>query len=108
MDEDRDDAMMRALFAEAPRPPMADERFVGRVMEKVGARRAAAQTQASYITWAGVTAAAVLFLTNGATIIAELSRAAMSVGGDSLQSGSITLMLAGLAAGGAYLLTQRV
>lgn len=108
MDEDRDDAAMRALFADASRPPMADERFVGRVMEKVEARHAAAQSQANYITWAGVAAAALLFLTNGTTIIAELSRAAMTVGGPGVQSGSLTLMLAGMAAGGVYLLTQRV
>jgi hypothetical protein len=108
MDEDRDDAMMRSLFAEAPRPPMADQRFVSGVMEKVEARRAAAQAQAGYVTWAGVAAAALLFVTHGTTIVAELSRVAMTMGGPGLQSGSITLMLGGIAAGGAYLLTQRV
>lgn len=47
MTEEGEDARMRALFGEAPRPPMGDEEFVSRVMGRVAEAKASRNVQRS-------------------------------------------------------------
>lgn len=62
MTDDRDDRALEALFAEAPRPPMGDEAFVGVVMGRVAAfeTRKKGSRQAVGLGLFGLTAGAMI------------------------------------------------
>ncbi len=109
MSEDRDDAMLRALFAEGERPPMADERFVAKVMGRVQEERARVQEWVNWGVWAGAAAAGLMFVAKGPAIVAELSRVVMASGleAPALSGGMGLLVLAGLASAGAWLFSER-
>lgn len=108
MSEDRDEALMRSLFAEGA-APLGDEDFVGGVMTRVSKDAAEAQTRVAWMVWIGVALAAFLGAMNFTAIIAEVSRAFASVNWTlPAMGGSATvLLLAAAAAGGAYLFAER-
>ncbi len=108
MSEDRDEALMRSLFAESA-APMGDETFVGGVMTRVSKDAAQAQSRVTWMVWLGVALAAFLAATNFTAIVAEVSRAfAETNWAVPAMSGSASvLLLVAAAAGGAYLFAER-
>lgn len=108
MSEDRDEALMRSLFAGGA-APMGDERFVAAVMTRVGDDAAKRQARVTGLIWAGGAAAAFLGATNFTAIVAELSRAfaAAEWSLPALSGGGAMLALVALAAGGAYVFSER-
>lgn len=52
--EESEDARMRALFGEAPRPPMGDEDFVRSVMVRVEEAKASRKVRSSAVALGGI------------------------------------------------------
>ncbi len=110
MSEDRDEALLQSLFADAARAPMGDETFVQGVMGRVSDHTARTQARVTTLAWAGGAVAAFLAATNFTAIVAEISKAFADVnlsGVPALGGGASVLLLVAAVAGGAYLFSDR-
>ncbi len=108
MSEDRDEALMRSLFAEgAVAPPMGDETFVSGVMTRVEAGESRRQSVFSAVVWTAGAGAALFGAVNFTTILAETSRIAAAVNLPVMGGGASMLLMIAAVAGGAYLFSER-
>lgn len=71
----RADAALRALFAEAPRPAMGDERFTAGVMAAVDAAQARRRVRLDLATMGLAAAAAALVAARGGELMVALTDA---------------------------------
>jgi hypothetical protein len=104
----RQDAAIAALFADASRPPLGDERFVTGVMERVGAEQAQAKVRwtVALVAVGALTAGTVA--THFGTVAGALADAYAGYAGQAaMGAGGSALLIAAAAAVCGWLYTER-